>query len=235
MRHACDLRTELGLSLNLNLFATVPSSSETAGSATGAATGLPQTAQGTVACPSCGSPVTPVEAPGVWQSCPYCRKRLRIGVWPVARQKTNAASAMPEQATCFFHPEKAFEACCQRCGRFLCALCDLQLGAEHVCPTCFERGRTDAGRSRGTAEWRHRDVLYDSIALTIGWGWILVWPLIIAALPATIVLHVKFRKAPRSYLIPRSGWRFWAAYVGFIWLPLLIASSFYKLRMAGRH
>ena len=83
------------------------------------------------------------------------------------------------------------------------------------------------------AEWRHRDVLYDSIAMTIGWGWILVWPLIIAALPATIVLHVKFRKAPRSYLVPRSGWRFWAAYVGFIWLPLLIASSFYKRGWRG--
>lgn len=61
------------------------------------------------------------------------------------------------------------------------------------------------------------------------------WPVIIAALPATIVLHVKFRKAPRAYLMSRSGWRFWAAYVGLIWLPLLIASFYFVGRMAGRH
>ena len=223
------------MSLNLNLFSQVPSSFETPGSSTGAATGLPQTAQGTVACPNCGGPITPTEPPDGLQSCPYCSKQLRIRLWPVARQKTNAVSAMPEHATCFFHPEKAFEACCQRCGRFLCTLCDFQLGAEHVCPTCFERGRTDSGLQGGTAEWRHRDILYDSIALTIGWGWILVWPLIIAALPATIVLHVKFRKAPRAYLIPRSGWRFWVAYVGLIWLPLLIASPFLARWMVRRH
>jgi hypothetical protein len=223
------------VSLNLNLFGAAPSNFETAGFATGAARGLPQAASGTVACPNCGGAVTPTEASSGWQNCPYCEKRLRIRIWPVARQKTNAASAMSEQATCFFHPEKAYEACCQRCGRFVCALCDLQLGAEHVCPTCFERGRTDTGLHAGTAEWRHRDILYDSIAVTIGWGWILIWPFIVAALPATIVLHVKFRKAPRAYLIPRSGWRFWVAYVGLIWLPLLIASPFLARWMVRRH
>jgi hypothetical protein len=223
------------VSLNLNLFAAAPSGSATPGFGTGSATGNPQAAQGTIACPSCGGAVTPTEASNGWQNCPYCDKRLRIRVWPVARQKTNAASAMPEHATCFFHPEKAFEACCQRCGRFVCALCDLQLGAEHVCPTCFERGRTESVLQGGRAEWRHRDILYDSIAVTLGWGWILVWPLIIAALPATILLHVKFRKAPRSYLIPRSGWRFWVAYAGLIWLPLLIASPFLARWVARRH
>jgi hypothetical protein len=221
--------------LNLNLFSHVPSSSEIPGFATGAATGLPQTSQGTVACPSCGGFVTPSETPSGWQTCPYCTKQLRIQIWPVARQKTNVLSAMPEHATCFFHPDKAFEACCQRCGRFLCALCDLQLGTEHVCSTCFERGRADTGRNDGKAEWRHRDILYDSIAVTLGWGWILFWPVIIAALPAAVVLHVKFRKSPRSFLIPRSGWRFWAAYVGLIWLPLLIAGFYIVGRVKGGH
>ncbi|MGA7913698.1 MAG: hypothetical protein WCA00_00580 [Candidatus Acidiferrales bacterium] len=223
------------MSLNINLFTPDPSDSETRGSSSGAATALPQSAPGTVACPTCGGDVTPTETPSGWQICPYCSKQLRMRVWPVARQKTNAASAMAEQATCFFHPEKAFEACCQRCGRFVCALCDLQLGAEHVCPTCFERGRSGTLLTGSEAEWRHRDVLYDSIAVTIGWGWILVWPLIIAAIPAAIVLHVKYRKAPRSYLIPRSGWRFWAAYPGLAWLPLLIAGAFYARWVAGRH
>ena len=111
----------------------------------------------------------------------------------------------------------------------------LQLGAEHVCPACFERGRAHSGAEAAKAEWRYRDVLYDSIAVTVGWGWILFWPVIVAAIPTVIVLHVKYRKAPRSYLIPRSRWRFWVAYVGFVWLPLLIAIPFFARWMAGRH
>lgn len=220
------------MSLNINLF--TPEQRGPESPLTGAAAAL-HPAPGTVSCPSCGGDVAPSAQSG-WQTCPYCEKRLQIRVWPVARQSSNAAAAMADQATCFFHPEKAYQACCQRCGRFVCALCDLQLGSEHVCPTCFERGRTDTGLNGGKAEWRHRDVLYDSIALTLGWIWVIVWPVAVAALPATIVLHVKYRKAPRKYLIPRSGWRFWVAYLGFVWLPLLIGGLILIPRwIAGRH
>jgi len=50
-----------------------------------------------------------------------------------------------------------------------------------------------------------------------------------------IVLHVKFRKAPRSYLIPRSAWRFWAAYVGLIWAPVLFGIITLSVGIARRH
>jgi len=189
---------------------------------------------GSVSCPNCGGGVIPVETE-TWQYCPSCSESLQICVWPVARQNTNAAPALTDQATCFFHPDKAFQACCQRCGRFLCALCDLQLGAEHVCPVCFERGRSDTGAEATQAEWRHRDVLYDSIAATVGWGWIMFWPTFVAALPTAIFLHAKYRKAPRSYLIPRSGWRFWMAYLGLAWVPLLFGGAFAVRWIAGRH
>ena len=76
------------------------------------------------------------------------------------------------------------------------------------------------------AEWRHRDVLYDSIALIIGWGWLLFWPSFIVAIPMAIFLHVKYRKAPRCYVIPRSGWRFWMAYAGLAWVPILLTLLF---------
>jgi hypothetical protein len=186
----------------------------------------------TITCPGC---LGDIQADSRWESCPYCQKWLQIRVWPIARKNLNATTALSDQATCFFHPDKAFQACCQRCGRFVCALCDLQLGAEHVCPTCFERGRADSGVEARSAEWRYRDVLYDSIAVTVGWAWIFFWPTFVAALPAVIFLHVKYRKAPRSYLIPRSGWRFWSAYVGLLWLPLLFGSSIFMRWMARRH
>ncbi len=222
------------MNFNINLFTPASGDSDAPGPSTSAAQRLSPIAPRAVTCPSCKGDVAPVETKTGGQSCPYCEKRLQIRVWPVVRQNTNAAAALSDQATCFFHPDKAFQACCQRCGRFVCALCDLQLGAEHVCPTCFERGRGDSVVEAGKAEWRHRDVLYDSIAVTIGWGWILFWPVIVAAIPTAILLHVKYRKAPRSYLIARSGWRFWAAYAGLAWLPLLLASSIFIRWMAGR-
>ena len=221
------------MNFNINLFTTATSDSSAAGSPAGVTRRLSPIAAGAVTCPSCNGDVAPVETKTGWQSCPYCEKRLQIRVWAVVRQNTSAVAALSDQATCFFHPDKAFQACCQRCGRFVCALCDLQLGAEHVCPTCFERGRADSGVEAGKGEWRHRDVLYDSIAVTIGWAWILFWPVIVAAVPAAIFLHVKYRTRPRSYLIPRYGWRFWMAYVGLAWLPALLAIAF-LFRSTGR-
>jgi hypothetical protein len=218
--------------VSLSIVPNTPDSGAIGSSAGSVQTGSPS-GPAAVSCPNCAAEVAAVE--NGWQTCPYCEKRLQIRLWPIVRQISNAATAISDQATCFFHPDKAFQACCQRCGRFVCALCDLQLGAEHVCPACFDRGRADTGSEAGKAEWRYRDVLYDSIALTVGWGWILFWPLMVAAIPTVIVLHVKYRKAPRSYLIPRSGWRFWAAYAGMIWAPLLFAISFLAIRMTGRH
>ena len=221
------------MNFNVNLFTPDSSDSGKIDSSASVARNLSPVTAGTATCPSCRGEVAPAETQNGWQSCPYCERQLQICVWPVARPNTNPAIALSDQATCFFHPDKAFQACCQRCGRFVCALCDLQLGAEHVCPACFERGRGSSGPDAGKAEWRHRDVLYDSIALTVGWGWILFWPTIVAAIPTVIVLHIKFRKAPRSSLIPRYGWRFWIAYVGLAWLPALLAMAF-LFRSTGR-
>jgi hypothetical protein len=216
------------LSLSINTFG---AGSGPTGPSTSAAPSSPPIGSA-ITCPHCSLDIT---ADSQWESCPYCQKWLRVRVWPIVRQSTNAVSALSDQATCFFHPDKAFQACCQRCGRFVCALCDLQLGAEHVCPTCFERGRGESGTEAGKSEWRYRDVLYDSIAVTLGWGWILIWPTFVAALPAVIFLHVKHRKAPRSYLIPRSGWRFWSAYIGLLWAPLLIGIPLLTLWITRRH
>ena len=221
------------MNFNINLFTPDSSDSGKTDSTTSNAGDLSHVTRGTATCPGCSGEVAQAAAEDRWQNCPYCGKRLQINVWPVVRSNANAAVALSDQATCFFHPDKAFQACCQRCGRFVCALCDLQLGAEHVCPACFERGRGNSGAEASKSEWRHRDVLYDSIALTVGWGWILFWPTIVAAIPTVIILHVKYRKAPRSSLIPRYGWRFWIAYVGLTWLPALLAIAF-LLRSTGR-
>ena len=218
------------MDFNVNLFTPGSGNPEKTNFSRSAAWNLPRVMPGAVICPSCNGEVAQIATADGWQNCPFCLQRLQISLWPVAQTNTNATIALSDQATCFFHPDKAFQSCCNRCGRFVCALCDLQLGAEHVCPACFERGRGALNVDAGKAEWRHRDVLYDSIAMTIGWIWIVFWPTIIAALPAAIVLHIKYRNTPRAALIPRRGWRFWMAYVGFVWLPAL----FFGLYLLGR-
>ena len=221
------------MSLNINLFTPSEDSSNATGSSMNAR--QPRATPGTVSCPGCGGDLAPGERETAWQICPFCQTRMQIAHWPSTSQSENAVAAMPDQATCFFHPDKAYQACCQRCGRFVCALCDLQLGAEHVCPTCFERGRASSGTDGVKAEWRHRDVLYDSIALSVGWGWIIFWPTFVVALPMVIFLHAKYRKAPRQFLIPRSGWRFWFAYLGLFWVPALILIPLWVTRLMLKH
>src|SRR5882757_211180 len=115
LRYASNLQTELDASMNINLFTPTPSDVDALGS--------PKytPASGTVSCPNCSGDVARIETETGWQSCPFCRKRLQIRLWRTLRQNTSAAAAMSDQATCFFHPDKAFQACCQRCGRFVCA------------------------------------------------------------------------------------------------------------------
>ena len=216
------------MTFNINLF--TPGESNAANSPAGTGRRLLPAVAGAVICPGCNGDVAEVESESGWQTCPYCQKRLQMRVWGAVQQNTNSAAALTDQATCFFHPDKAFQACCQRCGRFVCALCDLQLGAEHVCPTCFERGRAEfrteaAKRTGGIAMYS-----YDSIAVTIGWGWILFWPVIVAALPAAIFLHVKYQQSAAFVFDSAFGWRFWVAYAGFLGSASFDAASFADAR-----
>lgn len=45
------------------------------------------------------------------------------------------------EASCFFHAGKRAAIACESCGRFLCALCDLDVGGRHICPACLSAGR----------------------------------------------------------------------------------------------
>jgi uncharacterized paraquat-inducible protein A len=54
------------------------------------------------------------------------------------------ATAGPEAVNvCANHPRNAATTNCARCGLFICALCDMNVGAGSYCPSCFDRLRTD--------------------------------------------------------------------------------------------
>jgi len=135
---------------------------------------------------------------------------VRSAAAPPAGER--AAAALGGAATCFFHSEHEASQACSHCGRFVCALCDLTLGAEHSCPTCFEQQL----RAGAMASLRQRDVLYDSIALWAGLGWILVYFTWIFALPAVGYLSIAKWRAPRQYVVPRGRWRYAVAWLGIL-------------------
>jgi len=115
---------------------------------------------------------------------------------------------MDDQASCFYHPQKKAAIPCDHCGRFLCALCDVEWGDKHLCPACLESGKK---RGKITRLERHR-VLYDSAALGLSViPMITIW---FTLLTAPIALYVAFRhwNSPLS-MVRRTRIRFVLAIV----------------------
>jgi hypothetical protein len=97
---------------------------------------------------------------------------------------------------------------CDVCGRFVCALCDINLNRRHLCPGCLE---PDPSRPGGNA-LETRRVCYDQVALLVATLPILmVWITLVTA-PVALYLCVRHWRAPGS-LLPRSRIRFGAACV----------------------
>jgi hypothetical protein len=106
--------------------------------------------------------------------CPGCGAELEVTSFPSLRRGA-AAGKIPQlvleagEAACFYHAEKRAAVPCDVCGRFLCALCDVELHGKHFCPACLESGR----EKPGTVPLERGRTRYDQI----------VWSLLILPLP----------------------------------------------------
>ncbi|MBI5724491.1 MAG: hypothetical protein HZA50_11070 [Planctomycetes bacterium] len=99
--------------------------------------------------------------------CPACRNRLEVCVFRSlfrSESKGRAAQKLDQDglASCFFHPKKKAVVPCDRCGRFLCTLCDVDWADQHVCPACIE---AQLDNPAGADDHAVRKTLYDRIAL----------------------------------------------------------------------
>lgn len=99
-----------------------------------------------IPCEKCG---TPVDASRLntftFQACPGCGTESRTDVFKAAvrqdeLQGKQQAIVLSDDAGCFYHPAKKAVTSCRSCGRFLCALCDIDMNGRHICFSCMEAG-----------------------------------------------------------------------------------------------
>jgi len=160
-----------------------------------------QTSPAPITCPQCSQPIAP-PTPGTEThlTCPGCAAEFEIYLFaePIGTESPPAASkpASEGEATCFFHDDRLAERSCDQCGRFVCSVCDLELGGRHLCPSCIEAAMKPGSTSfvRGRARW-------DWIAFLVGvspllGGIFFWWALPITGAAAIFLSVLSFRKPP---------------------------------------
>jgi hypothetical protein len=109
-----------------------------------------------------------------------------------------AATSLLDQseAACFYHPQKQAAQVCDGCGRLICNLCSVELGSEHLCPTCIS-----AGRRKGTISVLEGSrTCYDRIAMSLAVVGIIIYWLSIVLAPIAIYLAIRHWNSPGSLL-----------------------------------
>lgn len=168
---------------------------------------------GQVACSGCGRNLpSDFASAGTFLNCPSCLESQRVFAFPALNRVTTANAALPalesNDASCFYHPLKQAVVACDNCGRFLCALCDVEMAGSHRCPACLEIGK----RKRKLETVENRRILFDSLALTLSIVPILMWPVTILTAPATLFVVIRYWRRPLS-ILPRTRIRFVFAFL----------------------
>jgi len=184
-----------------------------------------------VACPRCQSSL-PGELcnTGVPTHCPVCETTIQIEIFPAFFKSTTtgaAAETIVEEgvSSCFYHEQKKAVVHCDGCGRFLCALCDLDFNGRHLCPACLQTGK----KKGQIQQLENRRTLYDSAALTTALASMLFFPATLIAAPVAIYLGIVSFWRPSS-VVPRSRIR---TYLALIIAPLqLVGWAFLFYNMA---
>ena len=120
-----------------------------------------------LACSSCNARIPAEDWNREHAFCVACRAPLHVLVFPAFFSLPAAASngtAVLEagEASCFYHPRKQAVVPCDRCGRFLCSLCQVEFLGER-CPRCIQ-----ASSEKGQlAQLDPSRKLYDNLALML--------------------------------------------------------------------
>lgn len=156
---------------------------------------------GNVELPTCSKCRAPLAAtaivPGEFAPCPACGAEIWVDIFPalirpIARSSAGEAVLVTGEATCFYHDEKKAATVCDACGRFLCGLCDCQMGDKHFCPACLE-----SGRQKGIEQLEASRTLHAQQALMLA-----ILPFFFTGLIALYFI-LRYWKAPGSLVSPK--------------------------------
>lgn len=140
-------------------------------------------------------------------ACFGCGSSLRSVAFPALHRQPPATEAeavvISGDASCFFHATKRAKSTCDQCGRFLCALCEVEVRDQKLCPACVTLGR-NSGELTQLETSRAR---WDSRCLNLAVFPLLFWPVTVVTAPAVLILIFKFWKSPGSLINP-SKWRY---------------------------
>ena len=140
--------------------------------------------------------------------CPYCNIPTYSAVFPALFRPTEQGRPgetllTDGEASCYYHPHKKAVVACVNCGRFLCALCDLDFNGQHLCSQCLETNT----KKKSIQTLENRRILYDDLALSLAIVPMLIFYLTLITAPITLYLSIRYWNAPSS-IIPRGKTRF---------------------------
>lgn len=167
-----------------------------------------------VLCPRCQSSLPGALCnTGSVAHCPACDSAIQVEIFPAFFKPVGAGQSAETLlevgvSSCFYHEQKKAVVPCDACGRFLCALCDLDFNGRHLCPACLQSGK----KKGDLPELESRRTIYDSAALSTALLPLLIWPLTLVTAPMAIFLAIFSFFRPSS-LLPRTRIRAWLALV----------------------
>lgn len=193
-------------------------------------------AEDTINCPKCKYRLTGIDFLKDYRGeikCPNCKLSMIVRTFAgVSEETDNYGKAdiilSENESSCFFHFDKVAVSHCSECGRFLCALCAIEIEDRVLCPVCLER----LDNEKRIKTFNNHVVFWDSIVLYLTILPVLIWPFLIITIisaPLSLVLINKHYKCLKDYVIPRKKWRFYLA--GFIALLQIGGWCFFIFRI----
>jgi ribosomal protein L37AE/L43A len=109
-------------------------------------------------CPRCDAtlPLEAIRSGTI--TCSYCTNTFEATAFDPPQRKLAVAETSqsgPEAANpCANHARNVAVTSCRRCGVFICALCDMNVGSGSFCPACFDRMRAEGSLPGGADRFR---------------------------------------------------------------------------------
>jgi ribosomal protein L37AE/L43A len=132
-------------------------------------------------CPRCDQKLTSDWIRSGTITCPDCGRTFEATAFQPpapALRVAEVATAGPASANaCANHVRNAATTNCTRCGLFICALCDMNVGSGSYCPACFERMRSDGALPTGRKGRDYASMARISAIVGILFAFLFVGPL----------------------------------------------------------